>query len=162
MDKELPTSAAVVRSKYATLFTIISELSNMVYGEKPGTKFEEIVKATKELFSDGYINDYLNENLNVLFDSYSELLPYKVAQDYKKDENNEQQKLKKIESLLTIIIKDLNDEITDRAERIAEKQLLDQGKWLFSLTFLVNGAILNTWRLLYGKRTSVLYLWENF
>jgi len=119
-------SASEARSRYALVFSLVAELSNLVNGEKPDTKFEVIKVVTDDLFKDGCLNDYLYENLKNLYNLYPELLPGRVSEDYQKDEKKEQEKINGINNLLMIMIQDLNNEIKDRAEQIAERQVLDQ------------------------------------
>lgn len=119
-------SASEVRSRYALVFSLVAELSNLVCGERPDTKFNNIKLSTDKLFEVGCLSEYLYENLKNLYNLYPELLPGKVAEDYQKDEKQEEKKIEKINKLLMIMIDDLNNEIKDKAERIAEKQVLDQ------------------------------------
>ena len=126
MNEDYPVFAGEVRSSYAVMFQHVVELYNLIYSERPDIKFEEVVEATKKLYEDMYISEYIYESLKNLYALYPELLPARVAQGYRVDESKEQVKLQDIKNLVNIMIKELNDEINDRAETIAERMLLDQ------------------------------------
>jgi len=102
MSPLIVNSAKSVRSKYAYLFESISELYRFRYGEKPSTKFDQVQSETEQLFDDGYLNEYLHENIKSLFDLYPTMIPGK---------HNPQEKLDKLSSLLDMIIGDICLEI---------------------------------------------------
>ena len=125
MCKEYPVSVSEVRSKYATVFKCVSELYNLVYREELDVKFEVVSKATKRLFEDKRISEYIFESLKNLYDLYPELLPGRVAKAFEEDEDKEQNRLEEIDKLLSLMINDLNAEIADTAQIIAERMRLD-------------------------------------
>ena len=125
MSKEYPVSVSDVRSKYATVFKCVAELHNLVYREELDVKFEIVSKATKRLYEDKHISEYIFESLKNLYDLYPELLPGRVVKAFEEDEDKEQNKLEEIDKLLSIMINDLNAEIADMAQIIAERMRLD-------------------------------------
>ena len=121
-DNGFPISASTVRFKYARVFECVVELFNLREGEKTSTQFEIVVKVTDKLYESGQLSDYLYENLKEAFNLYPTLLPGKVAAGYKENQLAEENRLRKINQLLDLLIKDLNEEIKDVAESIAERQ----------------------------------------
>lgn len=124
-EQEIELSVKEVRSHYARVFELVAELYNLVYSEKIGKKFDEIVGPTKELYDNGRINDFLYENLKELYDQYPSLLPGEVAKRFSEDEKKELERLVKLNDHLMMIIKELNELIGDTAETIAERNLLN-------------------------------------
>lgn len=111
MSPKIITTAADVRSRYAALFGSVAELARVRYGDRPSTKFEEIKKTTKQLSDDGFLSDYLTENLGRLYSLYPEMLPGK---------KHEQKWLDDLYAMLSIVISDLVEEISeliDEADR---------------------------------------------
>lgn len=104
MSPKIITTAADVRSRYAALFQAIAELAWVRYGERPSTKFEEIKKVSQKLTDDGYLNEYLTENLGRLFSLYPELLPGK---------RHDQKWLDDLYAMLSLIISDLAEEVKE-------------------------------------------------
>ena len=126
MEEKLPTSASYIRTKYARVFECVAQLYKLRINEETTTKFEEIVKITEIMFENKCLSDYLYENLKQVFDLYPTMLPGKVASGYKEKPVEEEKRLNQIDDLLSLLIRDLNNEIADVAETIAERQLLDQ------------------------------------
>ena len=124
-NEKLPTSASLIRSKYARVFECVVELYNLKTNERSSTKFEDVVKITEEMHENKYLSDYLYENLNQIYDLYPTMLRWKVASGYKENPIEEENRLNKIDDLLSLLIEDLNNEIADIAELIAEKQTND-------------------------------------
>ena len=131
MNSNFPVSASIIRTKYAQVFKCVVQLYRLREPGERSTKFEDVVKLTEEMHQEGLLSDYLYENLNEAYNLYQTLLPGKVAAGYKKNHLEEENKLSKIEQLLDMLIKDLNEEIADVAERIAERmasELPDEDK----------------------------------
>ena len=126
MENKLPVSAAAIRTKYAQVFEMVAQIYQMKTNEKVSRQFEDIKRITETLYKNNILSDYLYENLKQVYDLYPNLLPGNVISGYKKDSEEEERKLSKINDLLVLLINDLNDEISDIAESIAERQLLDQ------------------------------------
>ena len=114
-----------VRTKYAFIFKAISEYYNLLYQERPSADFKEVVPTTEKLFENKYISEYLFENLKHLYELYPTMLPGVVMKSYKADLDKEKKRQEEINKLLDIVIKDLNDTISDKAEEIAERMILD-------------------------------------
>ena len=77
MSPEIEITAKEVRSRYAYLFSTLAELCRLRYGERPATDFPTVHKETSRLKDDGYLSDYLSENLSQLYSLYPEMLPGK-------------------------------------------------------------------------------------
>ena len=132
MEEKLPVSASTVRSKYARVFECAVELYNIRTNERVSTKFEDVVKITEEMYENKCLSDYLYENLKEIFKLYPTMLPGKVASGYKENPIEEEKRLNQLDDLLSLLIRDLNNEIADVAESIAERQaceLIDEDKW---------------------------------
>ena len=111
MSPNIITTAADVRSRYGSLFQSVAEVARIRYGERPSTKFEEIKETTKMLSEDGYLSDYLTENLGRLYSLYPEMLPGK---------KHEQKWLDDLYAMLSMVASDLAEEINellDEADR---------------------------------------------
>ena len=104
MSPKIITTAADVRPRYAALFQAIAELAWVRYGERPSTKFEEVKKVSQELTDDGYLSEYLTENLGRLFSLYPELLPGK---------SHDQKWLDDLYAMLSLIVSDLAEEVKE-------------------------------------------------
>ena len=57
---------------------------------------------------------------------YSLLLPGNFASGYKENHLEEEKRFNQIDDLLSLLIRDLNEEIRDTAETIAERMKCDQ------------------------------------
>lgn len=121
-EEQLPVSPSDVRSKYARVFEQIGVICAIFYDQKPGLKYENVVAATKQLESDGFLNEYLLTNLKTLYDLYPTMLPGKVAQNYKEDAQKEEERLIKMNELLILMIKDLSYYIEDLAQELADRE----------------------------------------
>ena len=143
MEEKLPTSASLIRTKYARVFELIAQLYQLKTNEKVSNQFENIVKITEEMYESKVLSDYLYENLKQVYDLYPLLLPGNVVSGYKENPVEEERKLKQIDDLLGLLIRDLNDEISDVAESIAERMkidLVDEDKWVSHLFFFYSAA----------------------
>ena len=125
-EEKLPVNASDIRTKYALVFKLIDEYYNLIYREKLGDKFEDAQKTTEILKENDQISEYIYESLRKLFELYPTMLPGKVAQNLSEDSDKEEKRQDQLDDLLNIMINDLNDLITDKAEVIAERQILDQ------------------------------------
>ena len=125
MVENFPVSASAIRTKYATVFELLVQLYHLYESGRNFTKYEDIVKLTEDMHEEAMLSDYLYENLKQAYDLYPTMLPGKVASGYKEDSFKEEERLKRIEALLNSLIKDLNEEIEDRAETIAERRACD-------------------------------------
>lgn len=125
MCKELPVNVSSIRAKYAYVFELIVQLYLLETNEKVSNKFEDIVKITEEMYESKALSDYLYENLKQVYDLYPVLLSDSVVSDYKEKPVEEERKLKQIDDILGLLIRDLNDEIRDVAESIAERMEID-------------------------------------
>lgn len=104
MSPNIITTAADVRSRHGSLFQSVAEVARIRYGDRPSTKFEEIKETTKRLSDDGFLSDYLTENLGRLYSIYPEMLPGK---------KHEQKWLDDLYAMLSIVISDLVEEISE-------------------------------------------------
>lgn len=104
MSPNIITTAADVRSRYGSLFQSVAEVARIRYGDRPSTMFEEIKETTKRLSDDDFLSDYLTENLGRLYSLYSEMLPGK---------KHEQKWLDDLYAMLSIVISDLVEEISE-------------------------------------------------
>lgn len=125
MCKELPKSVSSIRAKYAYVFELIAQLYLLETNEKVSNKFENIVKITEEMYESKALSDYLYENLKQVYDLYTVLLSDSVVSGYKEKPVEEERKLKQIDDILGLLIRDLNAEIRDVAESIAERMEID-------------------------------------
>ena len=161
-EQEIELSVSEVRSRYARVFELVAELYNLVYSEKIGKKFDEIVEPTKELYDDKKINDFLYENLKELYDQYPTLLPGQVSKRLSEDEKKELDRLYKLVQHLNMIIKELNDLYGETAESMAQKMILDQDGFDDWLNYVISW-LTTTYLYMesgYGRRTYLLYLWK--
>lgn len=126
MCNELPKSVSSIRAKYAYVFELIAQLYLLETNEKVSNKFENIVKITEEMYESKALSDYLYENLKLVYDLYPVLLSDNVVSGYKEKPVEEERKLKQIDDILGLLIRDLNVEIRDGAESIAERMKCDQ------------------------------------
>lgn len=117
MSPEIDFTVGEVRSKYAFLFSSIAELYRLYYGTKPSTKFEDVKKAANHLIRDSHLSEYLKVNLESVFDLYSSLLPSVVVNNFKKDEQNEHERLNKLGALVDILIGDVCGEINEKVQQ---------------------------------------------
>ena len=131
MEEKLPTSASHIRTKYARVFECVAQLYRLNTNEKVSNKFEDISKVTEEMYESKMLSDYLYENLKQVYSLYPLLLPGNVVSGYKENHVEEERKLNQIDDLLGLLIRDLNEEISDIAETIAERMecdLIDENK----------------------------------
>lgn len=143
MCKELPKSVSSIRAKYAYVFELIAQLYLLETNEKVSNKFENIVKITEEMYESKALSDYLYEILKQVYDLYPVLLSENFVSGYKEKTVEEERKLKQIDDILGLLIRDLNDEIRDVAESIAERMKCDQideDKWVSHLFFFYSAA----------------------
>ena len=126
MEKELPTSASLIRTKYARVFELVAQIYQLKTNEKVSNRFDDIVKITEELYESNVLSEYLYENLKQVYNLYPLLLPGNVVSGYKENHLEEEERLNQIDDLLSLLIRDLNEEISDIAETIAERMKCDQ------------------------------------
>ena len=109
-----------MRSKYAYLFDSLAELFRFHYGEKPSTKFSDIPLIVGKMEEDGFVDQYLSENLSLLFNNYPTLLPSNLESALKKNQDAEYARLKNLDALLDIIIGDVCNLIFDLVNQAKE------------------------------------------
>lgn len=126
MCKELPVNVSSIRAKYAYVFELIVQLYQLKTSEKVSNKFETIVNVTEDMYENKTLSDYIYENLKQVYDLYSLLLPGNAASGYKENHLKEEKRFNQIDDLLSLLIRELNEEIRDTAETIAERMKCDQ------------------------------------
>ncbi len=121
MSPEIEVKPPLLRSKFAFLFGCIAELYRFHYGNKPGTKLDEIKAAVEELKRDDRISDYLVANLQLLFAKYPDLMPGKFQS---------RKYMEKLNATLDMVNGDLCREIADLSQESAEHDRDSLLTWL--------------------------------
>lgn len=100
-----------IRHNFGFIFSQLSMINKVRYGKPLLEKLEEQIDAVEKLHEDGYLNDYLHENLLDVLDFY----PVVSSDELLKKEKEE--KLSHLNESLLDLIGELSTELKDIIKR---------------------------------------------
>ena len=110
-----------LRSKYAFLFGCIAEIHRFRYGERCGTRADDVKAAIERMKKDGFLSEYLSSNLESLMTKYPSLLPgSEQTQDF----------MRRLKGSLDLVNADLCDEISELSDAAQDFDRASLESWL--------------------------------
>lgn len=121
MSPENTVRPPELRSKYAFLFNCVAEIHRFRYGERCGTRADDVKAAIERMKKDGFLSEYLSSNLESLMTKYPSLLP---------GSEQTQEFMRRLKGSLDLVNADLCDEISELSEAVQEFDRTSLESWL--------------------------------